>query len=65
MTDPFDDLAAPARRALASIDVTRLDQLADHTREEIASLHGMGEKAMERLQAALAEQGLSFRGSAG
>lgn len=62
---PQDDLPAglarPARRALASVGVTRLDQLSDFTQARIAALHGMGPTGMDRLRAALAARGLAFR----
>lgn len=64
---PQDDLppglARPARRALASVGVTRLDQLSDFTRAQITALHGMGPAGMVRLQEALAARGLAFRSS--
>lgn len=50
----------PARRALASIGVTTLAQLATHTEREVADLHGMGPSGIRILKAALAEAGLSF-----
>lgn len=60
MTELLDRLAAPARRALDSIGVRSLDDVASHTRGEIASLHGMGPTALRQLEEALAEIGLSF-----
>jgi hypothetical protein len=53
-------LASPAQRALASIRVSTLKQLSRHTREDIAALHGMGPNALMKLDAALADAGLSF-----
>jgi len=50
----------PAVRALASIGVTQLAQLAGVSEEELLKLHGMGPKALGALKAALAENGLSF-----
>ena len=54
-------LSAPARRALAAAGVSRLEDLARVREDEIASLHGMGPKAIGELRAALEERGLSFR----
>lgn len=54
-------VAAPARRALESISVASLEELAEHTRAEIAGLHGMGPKALGELDAALAGAGLAYR----
>jgi predicted flap endonuclease-1-like 5' DNA nuclease len=63
MTD--DDLpaslAAPARRALAGAGVTRLSQVQALSQAELAALHGMGPRALERLRQALEQRGLSFR----
>ena len=53
-------VAKPAQRALASIGVTRLDQVSRFTREELAELHGMGPKALRLLEEALRKQGRSL-----
>jgi hypothetical protein len=53
-------LAAPARRALASAGYTRLDQLTRVTEAELMTLHGMGPKAMTQLRQALADAGFRF-----
>ena len=54
-------LAAPARRALVDAGLTELTQLSDWTRAEIATLHGMGPRALDRMDEALTSKGLSFR----
>jgi hypothetical protein len=54
-------LAAPAKRALASVGVDSLEGLTRHKELEIAALHGMGPNALRALKAALAEAGLWFR----
>ena len=54
-------VAKPAQRALASIGVTRLEDLTRHRREELMALHGFGPKALDALDRALAERGLAFR----
>ena len=53
-------LSAPALRALASVGVTRLEQLTTHTETEIKKLHGMGPNGMKQLREALDQHGLSF-----
>lgn len=58
-------LSAPARRALASIGVTRLDQLTDHRAPDVLKLHGMGPKGIRTLRQSLADAGLAFAGEAG
>lgn len=53
-------VAAPARRALNGAGYTALGQLAGVPRSELAALHGMGRRALDALQEALAERGLSL-----
>lgn len=63
MTSETSDLpriGTPATRALATIGVTRLEQLSDFTQAEIADLHGVGPKAIRILNEALARRGLEF-----
>lgn len=55
-------LAAPARRALDSAGIARLEQLARHSQVEVERLHGIGPKAIKLLRRALAARGLSFKG---
>jgi hypothetical protein len=63
MTPPRDDdlpkVGAPATRALHNAGYTRLSQLAEVPRAELAALHGMGPKALGIIQAALEERGLT------
>lgn len=54
-------LAQPARRALASAGITRLEQLAEVTVDDIKKLHGIGDNAVEQLRLALEAKGLSFK----
>jgi hypothetical protein len=61
--DALPKIAAPATRALVSIGVTRLSQLARHRTEELLALHGFGYRAIKLLQDAMDDQGLSFRDS--
>lgn len=63
MTSELDGLpkiAAPAARALHGAGYTTVRQLANLPRAELAALHGMGPKALEIIQAALAEHGLDL-----
>jgi predicted flap endonuclease-1-like 5' DNA nuclease len=53
-------VAQPAVRALASIGITRLDQTAQFTEDELSALHGMGPKALGIIKAALHAQGKSL-----
>lgn len=61
---PANDLphgiGQPAQRALASIGITRLDEVATLSEARLKSLHGVGPKAIRILREALAERGLSF-----
>ena len=56
-------VGAPAIRALASIGVTKVEQLVKFTEEQIKVLHGMGPKALEILKAELKSRKLSFLNS--
>ncbi len=57
----FDFLAAPARRALASLGVFQLQQLENHSESEIKQLHGIGASALKRLKEVMAKAGVSFK----
>ena len=46
-------LGAPATRALASIGITRLEQVADRSEAELLALHGFGPRALRILREAL------------
>lgn len=54
-------IGAPATRALAGIDVERLDQLSEHSATELLALHGFGPKALRLVTEALDRIGLSLR----
>ena len=54
-------IGAPAMRALASIGVTRIDQLAELSRAELLRLHGVGPRALRIIDETLAARGLSMR----
>ena len=53
-------IAAPAVRALNAAGYSELRQLAGVPVAELKGLHGMGAKALARLQEALEQEGLSF-----
>jgi hypothetical protein len=57
-------ISNPATSALATIGITRLDQLPAYRANDILALHGMGPKGIRILREALAERGLSFKGDA-
>ena len=58
--NPFNKLSQPAQRALANAGIKTLDDLAKITQKELMRLHGVGPASLPVLQAALAEEGLSF-----
>lgn len=63
MTTPPGDLPAigsPATRALLAEGIRTLDDVARHSRRELATLHGVGPKALRILEEALSERGLTF-----
>lgn len=55
------DIGAPASRALASIGITRLEQVADVSESELLALHGFGPAALRKLAQALAARGQAMR----
>ena len=58
--DNLPKLSEPARRALASVGVTQLEHLTNHTESEIKKLHGMGPSGMKQLHQMLEQHDLSF-----
>jgi hypothetical protein len=54
-------LAAPAKRALVSVGVNHLEDLARFTRDEILALHGMGPNAMKTLDNAVMEATIEYK----
>ena len=51
-----EGVAKPALRALASVGVTRLEQVTRFSEAELRALHGMGPKAIGLIKAALRSQ---------
>jgi DNA-directed RNA polymerase alpha subunit len=56
-----DDLGKPATEALEGAGLTDLEQVAGKTEAELLDLKGVGPKAVETLEKALAEAGLSLK----
>jgi hypothetical protein len=54
-------LSAPAHRALAAAGVNHLKGLTKFSEAEVKKWHGIGPTAMEQLNRAMKEKGLSFR----
>lgn len=54
-------ISAPARRAMERDGISTLKQLAKHTEQEIAALHGVGDKVIRTMKALLAEEELQFK----
>lgn len=59
-TPGLPNIGKPATRALASIGVTRLDQVARYTEAQLLDLHGFGPKALGILRSALEASGKAF-----
>ena len=56
-----EDLGKPATEALEEAGLTDLEQVAGKTEAELLDLKGVGPKAVETLEKALADAGLSFK----
>jgi predicted flap endonuclease-1-like 5' DNA nuclease len=54
-------IGAPATGALATLGITRLEQIADRSEAELLALHGFGPRALHILKEALAARGQSMR----
>lgn len=57
----LSEISAPARRGLASKNVTTLKKLSAFSEEEILKLHGVGPSAIPILKKALEGAGLTFK----
>jgi DNA-directed RNA polymerase alpha subunit len=62
-SDELPKIGAPATRALNSIGVTKLTQVANHSESELLHLHGFGPKALRILKEELASRGISLKNS--
>lgn len=58
--DTLAKIGAPATRALNNAGYTALRELAGVPRTELAELHGVGPKALDIIQSALAKHDLSL-----
>jgi predicted flap endonuclease-1-like 5' DNA nuclease len=56
----FAEIGAPARRALASVGISTLEDVAHAKAADLAKLHGMGPKALRILREKLLVRGLTF-----
>jgi DNA-directed RNA polymerase alpha subunit len=56
-----EKLSKPALRALAGAGIDHLEQLSSYTEADLLKLHGMGQKGIEMIAAALADKGLDFK----
>jgi len=59
--DPFEKLAAPARRALNRAGITSVKLLSKVSERNVAGLHDMGPNAIGTLRAVLRANGLRFK----
>ena len=60
-SDLPEHIGAPARRALISTGIWRLEQLTALREAELLAMHGVGPKAIRLLGEALESRGLGFR----
>jgi predicted flap endonuclease-1-like 5' DNA nuclease len=58
-------IGAPAMRALASIGVTTVEDLAAYAEKDVLVLHGFGPRAIRILTTVMADLGVRFRDDAG
>jgi len=54
-------LSAPARRALENNGISTVKDLSAFSEKEVLKFHGMGKTSIPKLEAALKEQGLTFK----
>jgi hypothetical protein len=59
---PWNELSAPAQRALSGAGYFWLADLAGVSEAEVKRLHGIGPRALNTLRSALEARGLSFSG---
>ena len=52
---------SPAKRALLNAGLLTLDDVAQWRREDLAALHGVGPRALDLIDAALAATGRRYR----
>ncbi|BAH37838.1 MAG TPA: hypothetical protein DGD08_05295 [Gemmatimonas aurantiaca] len=54
-------LSGPALRALSTAGITSMAQLAQHSKADLAAMHGMGPKGMRMLEEELKRSGQTLR----
>lgn len=54
------NIGKPAKRALESVNILQLEQVAKIDKRQLAKMHGMGPKALDILETHLLENGLTF-----
>lgn len=59
----YNNFAAPARRALESLKIKRLEDLCLYSQKEIMDLHGIGPSVMKKMIALMRENKLKFKSS--
>lgn len=59
--DDLPKIGAPVTRALASVGVTSLDQVAEWSEADLLALHGVGPKAVRILKESLSARGMTFK----
>ncbi|OMH34223.1 hypothetical protein [Tersicoccus sp. Bi-70] len=64
MSTPLPVTSAPAHRALTAQGIATLEQLSTYPEAWVASLHGVGPKAMRLLRVALTDAGYGFAAGA-
>jgi hypothetical protein len=57
----LNQLSAPARRAIQSLDITTLDDLSRFSEKEIMALHGIGNSALLTIKILLQANSLDFK----
>ncbi len=60
MSHALPNIGKVATKALQTIDVTQLEEVAAFSKEELLKLHGMGQKSINILESALTEINLTF-----
>lgn len=58
-----DEIGKTAARELSVHGITRLQQVAAHSKKELLAIHGVGPKAIAILGDALAAKGLDYKPS--
>jgi uncharacterized protein YdhG (YjbR/CyaY superfamily) len=59
---PFQELAAPAQRALGRAGITSVKRLSSASESQLSRLHGIGPDALRTLRTMLRASGLKFKG---